>query len=190
MKRPLASLAAAAALLILAAPAGATIVEALGVTELATRADRIVEGKVLDIRSAWDGPVIVTDVVVGVDRCYKGDCHDEALVVRVLGGAVEDLEQRVDGMARFELDEPVLLFLRGDGTPHALHTLGLEQGKFRLVQAPDGVEAVRADSHVKLIGPHQAEARALGRVKLDVLVALVERSLDPADVPTLDVPPR
>lgn len=184
------TLAAAAVALLAAAPANATMAEALSVDALASRADRIVEGRVLEIRSQWEGRLIVSDIVVGVDRCYKGACYEPALVVRVMGGAVGDLEQRVEGMASFSLDEPVLLFLRPDGSPDRMRTLGLAQGKFRLVPTGEGVEAVREARHMTLVGPGADQAEALEHVRLDVLVALVDRALDDAAMPELDVPPR
>lgn len=159
----------------------ATTLKAFSLEDLATHASIIVEGTVLDVRAAWDGRFIFTDVSVEVTRCHKGDCEVETVEIRVLGGAVGDLEMSVNGAARFEPEEEVLLFLEpiGDLAPGRLQTTGMAQGKFRLDDENAEGPLLRRDPRVaRLAGPDAEAAHALDLLPLDVLFERLGRVLD------------
>jgi hypothetical protein len=163
--------------LLAAAPAGATTVQAYDLDDLTVRSDRILRGTVVDLESRWDGRWITTTAYVAVDECLKGPCQEPVVEVRVLGGRVDDLEMRVEGMARFDLDEQVVLFLEPaeDGT--ALRPTGLAQGKFRLIEGADEPAVMRDLDDLQLVGPEAGAAQALKLADLRALVSHVDAVL-------------
>lgn len=126
------------ALCVLCTTAEATTLLAFDVSELVRRSDAIVVGKVLRSESRWsgDGRLIFTESEVEVREVVKGG---PATLVRVqeLGGVVDGLEQRVQGMASFSPGEEVLLFLQPRGMRH-FHLVGMAQGKYRLEKPEAG----------------------------------------------------
>jgi hypothetical protein len=161
-----------------AATAGATTTTAYDLDDLAVRSARIVTGTVVDLESRWEGNVVVTAVHVAVDECLKGACGDRLVEVRVLGGRVDDLEMRVEGMARFDVDERVLLFLEPAEGPR-LRPTGMAQGKFRLVETAADPVAVRDLDGLRLVGPDAESAGAFQLADLRSLVARIDAALVP-----------
>ena len=161
------------ALLSLALSAHAGSLRALDLEDLNEKSSVILEGTVLDIESLWEGRMIFTDVHVGVDRCFKGACEVEVLTVRVLGGAVDDLEMRVQGVSQYRLGEQVLLFLNPLKRSERLHTIGMFQGKFQIQETPEGIWALRSGS-ARLVGAKKPTAESLDQIPL----ALLEEELE------------
>jgi hypothetical protein len=154
----------ALALLVCSAPAHATLVQAFDFEALSGFADAIVRGRVVDIESSWEGRLIMTEVVVEVSECIKGDC-ERTLTVAVVGGAVGDLVAHAEGVARYTLGEDVVLFLESTVSGRRMRTIGMAQGKF----AVDGAVAVREP--VPVAGRHTQAARRLDRVSTAALLA-------------------
>lgn len=152
----------------------AAIVERLAIEDLALRASRIVEATVIDTESRWVDRLIVTEALVRVDRCYKGACEETA-VVRVLGGEVDGIGMRVEGVAALPVGERVLLFLEPAGVEgDHLRVAGLAQGCFHLRQAGDDLVALRSLHGLSLLGAGET-APAL---PLRAVIAALERALD------------
>ena len=83
--------------------------------ELVERADTIVAGEVLDMRSAWtaDRRAIFTTVTLRPDRRFKGG--ERSLIrFRIPGGTVGDIRLMVTHSASLAIGEQVLVFLAGD----------------------------------------------------------------------------
>jgi hypothetical protein len=141
-----------AAAVLLAGPAVASTVLELDVDALTERADRVVRARVIERESRWDddGHMIRTFTTLEILANLKGE-GEAHLVVRQLGGEVDDVGSFVTGDAHFEIGEEVLVFLRSnpDGEP-VFHLIGLAQGKFRIERSPDGVRAVRDLSDLSL----------------------------------------
>ena len=122
--------------------AGATTLVFLDVPAKARGADLIVQATVVSQGSRWtgDGRRIVTDTVVKVGDVWKSHASGappKTVTVRQPGGVVGDLAQRVDGVARFEEGEEVVLFLEArPGGAWLLH--GMAQGKYRIERTSDG----------------------------------------------------
>jgi hypothetical protein len=116
--------------------AAASIVRALDLAELTARADQIVVGDIVDVRSDWDSShrTIFTTVDVLVRESWKGGTPKDARIhIRQLGGTVGDIEMTVHGMPAFSLGERALLFLGRTGV------VGMSQGKRALRRsASDG----------------------------------------------------
>ncbi|MBU0553206.1 hypothetical protein KKF91_22420 [Myxococcota bacterium] len=177
MSRALPRLALTALLCLNAAKA--TTLQAFTLEDLATQASMIIEGTVLETRARWVGRLIVTDITVAVDHCYKGECEVQAVELRVLGGTVGDLVMSAHGVAQFSPDETVLLFLEPIGAlaPGYLQPTGQAQGKFRLVRDAQGPVLRRDPRVARLAGPDIEAAHALDLLPLDEVLARLERVL-------------
>ena len=128
-RRLIAMLAPVAALAI-SSPASASLILALDLPTLVTRADQISVVDVVSTKAAWNAEHdrIVTTIDVTVVDCWKGAAAPGSHVQIVQpGGTVGELTMRIDGMPHFEPGERALLFLRGKAE-HA-SVVGMAQGK-------------------------------------------------------------
>jgi len=115
-------------------PALSTSVVKLDDESLVMLSSTIVEGRVTNVSSAWNGDhtQIITTVTVKVNRSLKGGTPaNGVLTLRLLGGRVGDIVMQLVGGPTFETDEDVILFVKGDGSGQMPIT-GLDQGKFTL----------------------------------------------------------
>lgn len=127
--------------LLLALPATAAVVERFDLPRLVEAAELIVFGEVESTRAAWRGGRIVTTVSLKGITPIKG-AAEGPVTVEVLGGALDGLAQKVEGMASFAPGERVAVFLRRS-PQGAWQTVGLSQGKLRLEATLAGVQLVR-----------------------------------------------
>ncbi len=122
---------AVSAFLALAAPvAHAALTVALSMRELTASSDVIVVGTVVDTECKWDlRRRIVTDAEVQVAEVLRGrvEVGDE-LVVRTLGGEIDDLGMRVEGEAVLEDGQRAIFFLRRRAGVDYLRPVGMSQG--------------------------------------------------------------
>ena len=109
---------------------------------MASRADVIVAGEVVDLRASWnaDRTDIFTTVILRVDHPLKGRASREVRF-RVPGGTVGDDWVWVTHAPRFEFGERALVFLRSRGG-RLPTVVGMEAGKRRLVADGDGGERI------------------------------------------------
>lgn len=118
--------------LLAGAPAAAAVAVPATVERLAREADAVVQGRVERLESRWasDGRHIHTLVTLRTGRVLRG-AAGERVVLRVAGGEVGDVGQRVDAAPAFEEGEEAVVFLRREarGT-YLVH--GMAQGKFRV----------------------------------------------------------
>ena len=144
--RGLIAMLAPVAALAISSPASASLILALDLPTLVTRADQISVVDVVSTTTAWNAEHdrIVTTIDVSVVDCWKGAAAPGSHVQIVqVGGTVGELTMRIDGMPHFERGERALLFLRGKAE-HA-SVVGMAQGKRRvsreagrwMVSAPD-----------------------------------------------------
>lgn len=124
-----------ALLLLLPAPAHATVVRELSLAQLAKRADTVVEGTIVARRSLRQGRFIVTDYTL-VSRGYWKGRLLATRVLRLLGGEVDGIGLHVAGMRPLKVGQHVLLFARERG--ERLLPVGLGQGVYLLQH--DGTE--------------------------------------------------
>jgi hypothetical protein len=124
-------------LFALVSPASASIVVALDLAGMVSRADHIAVVDVTSITSAWDEhhERILTTVDLAVVDRWKGAEGATHFTVVQLGGTVGDLTMVVSGISRFSVGERALVFLRG--TPEQAGVLGMAQGK-RLIRRDAG----------------------------------------------------
>ena len=172
--------AAGAAGSIWSAPARATVMRALTLDALVQTSRHILVVTALHAESHYEElgrrRRIVTDTRVRVEEgLAKADGVDSELMVRTLGGKVEDLGERVQGQAQLILGEPCVAFLlRG---PDGLHYVnGMAQGHYPLrgvakrllARSPDLPEILGFDqSAVKaLVGKELSDARGSVRARV------------------------
>ncbi len=170
-----------AALLVFASPALATTMVALDVPTLTLKAEVIVRGTVRSSSAHWSGDNrrIFTQIEIDVSESLKGEPLKTLSVVQP-GGVVGDVGQRVSGVASYEEGEEVVLFLSRRGP--MFQTLGMAQGKFRVLRSSDGKAAfVTPDSEGDALlldaKTHEAVAHSGQVLKLDVLKTQIREAL-------------
>ncbi len=122
----------ALAALLAAPPALAALARPTSVEELAREADAVVRGRVEARESRWsgDGMRITTRVTVRVGEVWRGSAL-QRVVVRVPGGVVGDVGQKVDAAPEFSDGEEVVVFLARHPSGD-FEVRGLALGKFRV----------------------------------------------------------
>ena len=140
-----AALLASALLLALPLSAGATIVKAIALEDLARSADVIVRGTTGKSVSAYteDGKQIHTVTKVRVASALKG-APDAEIEVRMRGGTVGDITQMVSGAPPFSEGKEVVLFLHKVSARRFVLE-GFMQGRFEVIKGPDGAPHVTRD---------------------------------------------
>ena len=119
-------------------PAGASLVLALDLPTLVTRADHVAVVEVASVKSDWDAnheQILSTIDLVVVESWKGGDAPASHITVVQPGGTVGDLTQTVHGMTRFVPGERAVVFL--SGRPDRASVVGMAQGK-RLVRRDAG----------------------------------------------------
>lgn len=137
-------------LVLLAPMAFSTSVVKLNLSEMTSKSDYIGKGIVEKKYSLWEqnNTKIYTYTAVKMSKNYKGS--GSKVVVKTLGGRVDEIIMRVPGQAKFNENEEVLLFLEknkkdimsinknlGISNYEAAHIgeyeiVGLSQGKFSI----------------------------------------------------------
>lgn len=110
--------------------------------ELVGRADTIVAGEVLDMRSAWtaDRRAIFTTVTLRPDRRLKGG-QRSLIRFQIPGGTVGDIRLRVTHSPMLVIGEQVLVFLAGDSGRLPRVVAG-EAGKRHIRVEGDGEQTI------------------------------------------------
>lgn len=154
-----------AVVICIALAARATVLVPLDTKALTERAERVVLGTVESEQARWssDHQAIYTDVTIRVTRVYKGAVKPgEHVVVRREGGVVDGVGMRVYGAASFTVGEEVVVFMETRG--NAAWTVGMTQGKLRVVTGADGVKRVSAAmGDVAFTRPGGARTQALSQ---------------------------
>jgi len=117
----------------------ATTMTQLSDEQMVKLSKRIVEGRVTETRSEWNGAhnQIRTTVTIDVSQMLKGQMPaNRRLVFEQLGGQVGDIIMDITDQPAFKVDETVIVFLR-DPSPAPTPVVGLTQGKLNLVRDPD-----------------------------------------------------
>ena len=121
--------------LTLSAPAArASLVLALDLPTMVTRAERVAVVDVVSVKSDWDArheQILSTVDLIVVESWKGGDAPASHLTIVQPGGTVGDLTQTVHGMSRFVPGERAVVFLAG--TAARASVVGMAQGK-RLVR--------------------------------------------------------
>jgi len=94
--------------------------------------DVILLGRVAAVRSGWNDSrtAIFTETQIDVTEVWKGMPATDRVVVRVPGGNAGEIEQVVEGAARFETGELVVVFLEREAETY--RPWGMAFGKYSL----------------------------------------------------------
>jgi hypothetical protein len=131
--------------------AQATIIVEESLEEMTRGAQAVLLGEVVRVESRWEESgerrLIVTEVVVRVERGVKGVKAGEEVTFWTLGGRAEGLAQQVAGEPMFRVGERAVVFLtrRGEGDER-LWVSGMAQGAFRVVEVAAGGEVAVQDT--------------------------------------------
>lgn len=118
--------------------------------QLVELSEVILTGRVERVTSGWDNGAIYTYVTLGVSNVLKGWIPESRVVLKQLGGTVDDLGFFVGGQARFTVGETALVFLEVRPRDETLYTTALWQGKWNVVTDASGQAlAVRSDPDVR-----------------------------------------
>lgn len=127
-------------LIAMTAPAIATTMVALTQEDLIERADLVVQGRILDVRSFWnkEKTAILTEARVQVEDALVGK-PGPVIAVRTIGGQVGDVRIVFEGGPELKAGDRQLLFLKRhpDG---AMRVLGARQGQYRIRSNQQGIE--------------------------------------------------
>ena len=108
--------------------------------DLTRLASEIVEGKCISKQSFWtsDGKRIYTEYKILVSRKLKGKKVSQIFVFRQWGGSVDGFTYFIPGIATFQPGEEVFSFFTPRGKGGFRFTVGLAQGKLRLIRTARG----------------------------------------------------
>ena len=140
------------ALFLLGSAAFASVAWQETVEGLAARCDAVVRARVeaCEARLSADGRRIYTHATIRCAEIWRGSAPRE-LVVKVPGGQVGNLAQRVDGAPALRPGEEVVLFLRKSGRVYSV--AGLGQGKFAVIDG-DAEPDVHGIARLESAAPH------------------------------------
>lgn len=145
--------------------AQASVVLTLTLPELVEKSDSIVVALPKSKVSKWEGGRIVTYTTIAVDTAVAGAAKaGDTIVVRTLGGVVDDVGQIAHGEAVLPLDKPIMLFLRpsvADKSAKTLAVVGMAQGAMALEVGTDKVTRVVARPMDLVLVPKPSDPKAV-----------------------------
>ena len=162
--------------------ARASLSRGLKLTELVAQSAHTVVATALDAHSDWvligGKRRIVTDTRIRIEETLAGKPPAQnEMEVRVLGGIVGDLGERVDGQAELVLGEPAVAFLMPI-SPVLAYVTGAAQGHYRLLADAQKLLRLRASPHLPLLlRPEESAAAVLAGTTLDQARVLVRGAL-------------
>lgn len=140
----IAAIAFAVTAFVFAATASATTVVRLSLKDLAKKSDAIVLARVDDQVSRYEqNKEIYTYYTLHVLEPVKGAKGEQTITIRQLGGIVDNIASVVPGMPRFKNGEEVVVFLTQKDATGYPWVMGLEQGKYTVIQDEKGQKRVR-----------------------------------------------
>ena len=162
MKRTIFPTLAGLILCLFPLDASSTIMRQLSIKELTQKADLVIIGRVVSIKSQWssDNTTIYTHVGIQPTSFIKGIPSQKVIEVWVLGGTIGRRTLIALGAPRFIKNEEILVFLRlMPNNPNALTVFGLSQGKFLIGETEvDSTRSVRRDMFgIEFVGPKVKE---------------------------------
>jgi len=162
-------------------PVDASTFVAMSTSDLVQSSSAVIEGEVVSMESRWtrNRRIIVTDAVVRVWDVLGGKAP-EIVHVKTFGGTVNGFTVEASGFPTFTVGERVLLFLEPDTEAGRLRVNGYQQGLYRIVQRPDGIESAvpAVDQDVQLLSATGTRVRPLPAMPLDDLRHLIRAEFE------------
>jgi hypothetical protein len=183
-------------LVLLAIPlaASATSMRAQNIVDLVDLSERIMVGRVIDLRDGFDGrgmpytevTLEVTDSIRGANGATYTFRQFGLLEPKDLGDGRTSLAVSPDGWPRFRQDEDVMVFMYRPASQTGLQTtVGLLQGKFSIVDGKvvNGVDNLNVFHEVAVdesrLDPRERRLMAdPGAMPADAFVGLVRRAVE------------
>lgn len=153
------SLLAVLALAFTAVRGESTTLLPLTMDDLLTEADHIVLGTVVAKHSEWHvnyqqgRSLLYTVYTLDVEQALKGESGG-SIEFRVVGGEDESCFLQVPGAPHFEIGERAVLFLRSPIPDSITDVIGMEQGKFAVVDETVVDNGMRLDTFLSFISRH------------------------------------
>lgn len=143
---------------LIAAPAFATTVMKMDLSELVSKSDAIVQGTVESVDMRWENQSIYTYTSIRVDEGMKGGPR-RAILLKHPGGKIGSLHLDIPGMPVFKQGDQVIVFARDrkDGT---FDLVGLGQGKYDVVNN----FAITNSAGVRMLDPQTGQFSEAGPV--------------------------
>ena len=162
-------------------PLAASTFVAMSTSDLVQSSSAVIEGEVISLQSRWtrNRRIIVTDAMVRVWDVLGGKAP-EIVHVKTFGGTVNGFTVEASGFPTFTVGERVLLFLEPDTEAGRLRVNGYQQGLYRIVQRPDGIESAvpAVDQDVQLLSASGTRVKPLPAMALDDLRHLIRAEFE------------
>lgn len=161
------------------APVSASSFRPVPLSTLVQRSTLVVVATPVSMQSHWaqigSKSRVVTDVTLEVSWTIRGtDSTGQDIVVRTLGGTVDNRAHLVYGEARLRVGQSCLLFLV-PGREGALHVYGMAQGHYPLELNSDGEWRVRQSPGLDgVLKPELSAVQALSGQRLLEVPRLLE----------------
>ncbi|MBD3393529.1 MAG: hypothetical protein GF418_15450 [Chitinivibrionales bacterium] len=120
----------------------------VGLEQLATQAEEIVQARVTAVVMQWnkDSTMINTYIRANIVDDLLGPDEDHEIIIAQPGGRISGRTLHVCGVANYSVGENNMLFLFKDPkNPASYQTIGMYQGKYRIYTGTDQVERVAQD---------------------------------------------
>lgn len=172
--------------LALVVPAGASTFLQVSHEELVTRAEAVVQGRVVEVSSFWnrEGTAIMTEAVLEIEETVVGPDRSHVRLI-TFGGEAGGYVIEAHGFPTFQKGQRLLLFLepalaKEDG---AHRVLGYRQGEFEIRKDRQGRELAvptwEAD-HVRILKADGTPARVPRTVPLGELKRQIRETAERA----------
>lgn len=136
-------------LLLVALTVHPTTMMQIGLRDLATGAEKIVQATVTAIVPQWNAErtVIYTYIRMVIKDDLIGADEDNEIIIKQPGGTIGSLTLAIEGSASYKVGEENILFLSKDNeTSGAFQTLGMYQGKYKVFTDANQVARVTQDT--------------------------------------------